>query len=137
MLRPIFDHWLVLIASTSALVVAYSYHPNSRTLADLYMKAPSSSTASTPTSGTPPLGATNRTSFKPKPGQIGGFAQPRYSNRVPERTLWSYIVQIANATKAIHDAGMPVRILEASKILVTGKNRYGGSWVPRLSRVLT
>lgn len=45
------------------------------------------------------------------------------SMRVPERTIWSYIVQIANAVKIIHDAGLAVRYLDASKIILTGKNR--------------
>ncbi|TPX72081.1 hypothetical protein CcCBS67573_g05911 [Chytriomyces confervae] len=42
---------------------------------------------------------------------------------VPERSLWSYIVQISSAIKALHSAGLAARILEPSKILVTGKNR--------------
>jgi PAB-dependent poly(A)-specific ribonuclease subunit 3 len=107
-----------------ALVVSYAYHPNSQTLADLYLKNPASSSASTPTAGTPPpIISGGRFKVKPNQGQIGAFNQPRYSHRVPERTLWSYVVQIANATKAVHDAGMAVRVLDASKILVTGKNR--------------
>lgn len=52
----------------------------------------------------------------------------RFSNRyssaiVPEPVLWGYIVQIANALKAIHSAGFAARILDASKILLTGENR--------------
>jgi hypothetical protein len=108
-----------------ALVVVYSYHPNSQTLAEVYLKGTNSS-ASTPTSSTPPpVPGGRQPHFKPKPGQIGAFAQPRYTNRIPERTLWSFIVQIANATKAVHDAGMAVRVLDSTKILVTGKNRCG------------
>jgi PAB-dependent poly(A)-specific ribonuclease subunit 3 len=43
---------------------------------------------------------------------------------IPERTLWSYIVQIAGAIRRIHEAGLAVRTLEPSKIIVTGKSRY-------------
>ncbi|KAL8639793.1 MAG: hypothetical protein Q9228_003210 [Teloschistes exilis] len=53
---------------------------------------------------------------------------PRYNNRfgpshVPEQTLWAYIVQIANGLKAIHSAGLAARVIDASKILLTGQNR--------------
>jgi PAB-dependent poly(A)-specific ribonuclease subunit 3 len=42
---------------------------------------------------------------------------------VPEAILWTYIVQIASALKAIHGNGLAARILDPSKILLTGKNR--------------
>jgi PAB-dependent poly(A)-specific ribonuclease subunit 3 len=42
---------------------------------------------------------------------------------VPERLLWSYVTQLANAIKAIHSSGLAARVIDASKILVTGKNR--------------
>jgi serine/threonine protein kinase len=40
-----------------------------------------------------------------------------------EKTIWSYTTQIASALKAIHFAGLACRILDPSKILITGKNR--------------
>lgn len=40
-----------------------------------------------------------------------------------ERVLWSYVVQIANAMKEVHDRGLAFRTLDVSKVLVTGKNR--------------
>ncbi|KAJ3197498.1 PAB-dependent poly(A)-specific ribonuclease subunit 3 [Irineochytrium annulatum] len=42
---------------------------------------------------------------------------------LPEKTLWSFIIQIASSLKAIHDSGLAVRTLEPTKILITGKNR--------------
>lgn len=42
---------------------------------------------------------------------------------IPERIIWSYVIQIANALKAVHTAGLAVRCLDATKILITGKNR--------------
>ena len=52
----------------------------------------------------------------------------RYTNRysathIPETVLWNYIVQIANGLKAIHSSGLAARVLDPSKVLVTGENR--------------
>jgi len=43
---------------------------------------------------------------------------------VPEAVLWSYISQICSALKVIHNTGLACRVIDASKILITGKNRY-------------
>lgn len=43
--------------------------------------------------------------------------------RVTEQVLWGYVLQIANALKTIHSAGLAARVLDATKILVTSKNR--------------
>lgn len=48
-----------------------------------------------------------------------------------ERILWSYVVQIANAMKEVHDQGLAFRMLDVSKVLVTGKNRYVSRWTKR------
>ena len=52
----------------------------------------------------------------------------RFSNRVQDvrvndQVLWGYIIQIANALKTIHSAGLAARIVDPTKILVTSKNR--------------
>ena len=56
------------------------------------------------------------------------FPSTRFPNRaqvlpVTEQILWGYIVQIANALKAIHSAGLAARVIDLSKILLTDKNR--------------
>src|ERR1700721_2698282 len=80
--------------SISALVVAYAYHPNAQTLFDAYLK--------------------------PKPPTFHqGRLQPQVT-AIPEKTLWSYIVQIAGAVKQVHDAGCAMRMIDATKVLVTG-----------------
>ena len=43
--------------------------------------------------------------------------------QIQEHVLWVYIVQIANALKAIHTAGLAARILDPSKIILTSENR--------------
>lgn len=40
-----------------------------------------------------------------------------------EQELWSYIVQLASAVKAIHGAGLAARTITATKVLLTSKNR--------------
>ncbi|CDO70439.1 hypothetical protein BN946_scf184999.g80 [Trametes cinnabarina] len=82
----------------SSLVVVYDDHPNAQTLYEAHIKA--------------------------KPPQFQGGRLQAVSNRVSERTLWSYIIQIANAIRAVHEAGLAVRLIDVTKILVTGKNRH-------------
>jgi len=53
----------------------------------------------------------------------GNRFQNRHPAHIPEQVLWSYMTQIANALKAIHSNGLAARIIEPSKILLTGKNR--------------
>lgn len=86
------------LISSAALVVAYDFHPYSQTLSDLH--------------------------FKKNSYHNNGRS---HSERIPEATLWSYIYQIASAIKAIHDVGLAVRVVDASKILMTGKNRYASN----------
>ena len=37
--------------------------------------------------------------------------------------MWSYVVQITNALKAVHSAQLAVRVLEPTKVIVTDENR--------------
>ncbi|GAD98252.1 PAB-dependent poly(A)-specific ribonuclease subunit PAN3 [Paecilomyces variotii No. 5] len=54
---------------------------------------------------------------------VGNRFQNRQNAHIPEQVLWGYMTQIANALKAIHSNGLAARIIEPSKILLTGKNR--------------
>ena len=83
-----------------ALVVAYIYHPRAQTLHDIHLKPK----------------ATYQNNYS-------GHPQLPPLVAIPERTLWSYIIQIASAIKKVHEAGMAVRMIDATKILLTGKNR--------------
>lgn len=42
---------------------------------------------------------------------------------MPENMIWSYITQILSALNVIHGAGLAARLLEPSRILVTGQSR--------------
>jgi len=44
-------------------------------------------------------------------------------DQVSETVLWSYVTQLASALKTIHNGGLAARVLDTSKVLVTGKNR--------------
>jgi PAB-dependent poly(A)-specific ribonuclease subunit 3 len=82
---------------SKALVVVYNYHPNSQTLFDAHLKSKAQTFHH---------------------GRLQG-----QSTLIPERTIWSYVVQIASAIKTVHDAGQAVRMIDVTKILLTGKNR--------------
>ncbi|CAL1698104.1 unnamed protein product [Somion occarium] len=81
----------------ASLVVVYDYHPNSTTLSEVHVRS--------------------------KQPQATSGRGSRSQDRIPEQNLLSYIVQIASAVKAVHDAGLSLRIIDATKILITGKNR--------------
>jgi len=89
-------------------VVAYEYYPNAQTLFEMHIKQK------------PPLFQHGRLST--------------LSAALPEATLWSYMIQIASAIKAVHEAGLAVRMVDATKIMVTGKNRCALS--PRIRFIL-
>lgn len=77
----------------SSLIFVMDYHPMSKTLAEQHF-APS------------------------KMGRARNLPEP-----IQEIVLWTYLTQLASALKAIHSRGLAARIISASKILVTGKNR--------------
>jgi len=81
----------------NSLVVAYTYHSNAQTLFDAHIKP------------------------RP-PAFVQGRLQANLPH-VPERTMWSYIIQIAGAMKAAHDQGLPVRMIDVTKVIVSGRNR--------------
>ena len=89
----------LLCVSITALVVVYDYHPNAQTLYEAHLK--------------------------PKAPQYQNGRLQSQNTRLPERTIWTYVVQIASAMKAVHDAGFAMRIVDPTKVLLTGKNRYG------------
>lgn len=49
-------------------------------------------------------------------------AKPNNAPSITEQVMWSYLVQITNALKAIHDAGLAAKVIEASKVILTSEN---------------
>jgi PAB-dependent poly(A)-specific ribonuclease subunit 3 len=58
----------------------------------------------------------------PQPDRRTGRLQSKQM-QIPERTLWSYLCQLANVIRCIHQHGMAARCIEPSKVLRTSKNR--------------
>ena len=49
-------------------------------------------------------------------------SRPHSAPPITEQLMWSYLVQIANALKAIHDTGLAAKVIDASKVILTGEN---------------
>lgn len=48
----------------------------------------------------------------------------QHAGLLPESLIWAYIVQLSSALRTIHTAGLACRVMDPSKILITGKTRY-------------
>jgi len=48
---------------------------------------------------------------------------PVITDMLPENLLWAYIVQLSSVIRTIHSAGLSVRCLDPSKILLTSRTR--------------
>ncbi|KAL0156700.1 hypothetical protein M9458_047946, partial [Cirrhinus mrigala] len=47
----------------------------------------------------------------------------QHAGLLPESLIWAYIVQLSSALRTIHTAGLACRVMDPSKILITGKTR--------------
>ncbi|KAI8983560.1 hypothetical protein BDB01DRAFT_722793 [Pilobolus umbonatus] len=96
----------------SSLVFVYDYHPCSNTLFSTYLSP-----------------QTQAVFFNQQRSSHSNTVNGNSRRKISESILWSYITQIASAIKTIHSAGLAARTIDATKILVTGKNRLrlGGS----------
>lgn len=81
----------------SSLVFVTAFHPTAKTLAEHHQ-----------------LG------YHPLASRVQSRTPTQH---VPESTLWQYMVQIANALRSIHGAGLAARIIDPSKILLTGPDQ--------------
>lgn len=79
----------------SSLIFVMDYHPLAKTLAEQH--------------------------FQNSPARFSG---PRnQSPHIEESELWSYVVQIASALKAIHSERLAARVISPSKVILTSKRR--------------
>lgn len=84
----------------NSLIVSYDYHPCSVTLFDAHLKL--SLQTQRPNSA---------------------LSNNQSSTSISEKVLWSYISQIGSAIRVAHLAGLAIRLVDSTKILLTGKNR--------------
>lgn len=132
----------------AAIIFVYDFHPCSQTLYEAHL-SPSASLPpnpwSTPLSHHHPAAAvSSATGYGRRPvAPLGGAGGPGVgaggistgsggtSPALPERVLWSYVVQIASALKCVHNSGLAMRTIDVNRVLVTGKNRVrlGGAGV--------
>ncbi|CAO3565111.1 unnamed protein product [Mortierella alpina] len=82
-----------------SLVFVYDYHPCSKTLYDVHFGAQAQLASQV---------------------VVGGS---KSADVIHERVLWSYLIQLTSALKKIHSSGLAARLIDPTKILVTGKNR--------------
>ncbi|ETN46163.1 uncharacterized protein HMPREF1541_00347 [Cyphellophora europaea CBS 101466] len=79
----------------SSLIIVTDYHPLSKTLAEQHH-----------------LGQNRH--IRPRNTSL---------DQVSESTMWAYVTQIASGLKTIHNSGLAARVIDTTKLLVTGKNR--------------
>ncbi|KAF8316433.1 hypothetical protein DL93DRAFT_2078204 [Clavulina sp. PMI_390] len=122
-----------------SLVFVYDYYPSAQTLYSTHLAPPDPSvlaalhsahahSQSSPQSSRQRhyrknnngRGAGSSSSLN-LPGNGLGVGEP--AGPIEEKTLWSYVVQIVSAMKEAHDKGLALRVLDATKVLVVGKNR--------------
>uniref|UniRef100_A0A8C9RVK1 PAN2-PAN3 deadenylation complex subunit PAN3 n=1 Tax=Scleropages formosus TaxID=113540 RepID=A0A8C9RVK1_SCLFO len=65
-------------------------------------------------------------SYFPKRKWVGQHEPPpprQHAGLLPESLIWAYIVQLSSALRTIHTAGLACRVMDPTKILITGKTR--------------
>ncbi|KXN85914.1 PAB-dependent poly(A)-specific ribonuclease subunit PAN3 [Leucoagaricus sp. SymC.cos] len=116
---PVREAFTTKAFNDNSLVVRYGYYPNAQTLYDVHFKNTSINLPNTTTTIiSMPTSTPHKQRFNTQPQP-----SPDPSQIIPERTLWSYIVQLASAIKKVHDLGTPVRMIDPTKILITSSNR--------------
>uniref|UniRef100_A0A4W3IFD1 PAN2-PAN3 deadenylation complex subunit PAN3 n=2 Tax=Callorhinchus milii TaxID=7868 RepID=A0A4W3IFD1_CALMI len=90
-----------------SLVFAYDFHAGSETMMSRHFNDPSADAYFT----------------KRKWGQHDGPLPRQHAGLLPESLIWAYIVQLSSALRTIHTAGLACRVMDPTKILITGKTR--------------
>ncbi|XP_048453885.1 PAN2-PAN3 deadenylation complex subunit pan3 [Rhincodon typus] len=90
-----------------SLVFAYDFHAGAETMMTKHFNDPSADAYFT----------------KRKWGQHDGPLPRQHAGLLPESLIWAYIVQLSSALRTIHTAGLACRVMDPTKILITGKTR--------------
>ncbi|XP_075707788.1 PAN2-PAN3 deadenylation complex subunit PAN3 isoform X2 [Rhinoderma darwinii] len=90
-----------------SLVFAYDFHAGAETMMSRHFNDPSADAYFT----------------KRKWGQHDGPLPRQHAGLLPESLIWAYIVQLSSALRTIHTGGLACRVMDPTKILITGKTR--------------
>uniref|UniRef100_A0A673HZG8 PAB-dependent poly(A)-specific ribonuclease subunit PAN3-like n=1 Tax=Sinocyclocheilus rhinocerous TaxID=307959 RepID=A0A673HZG8_9TELE len=90
-----------------ALVFSYDFHAGAETMFSRHFNDPAADSYFT----------------KRKWGQHELPPPRQHVGLLPESLIWAYIVQLSSALRTIHTAGLACRVMDPSKILITGKTR--------------
>ncbi|XP_071467687.1 PAN2-PAN3 deadenylation complex subunit PAN3 isoform X7 [Marmota flaviventris] len=93
--------------SEPSLVFAYDFHAGGETMMSRHFNDPNADSYFT----------------KRKWGQHDGPLPRQHAGLLPESLIWAYIVQLSSALRTIHTAGLACRVMDPTKILITGKTR--------------
>uniref|UniRef100_A0A667XQB2 PAN2-PAN3 deadenylation complex subunit PAN3 n=1 Tax=Myripristis murdjan TaxID=586833 RepID=A0A667XQB2_9TELE len=90
-----------------SLVFSYDFHAGAETMFNRHFNDPTADSYFT----------------KRKWGQHEPPPPRQHAGLLPESLIWAYIVQLSSALRTIHTAGLACRVMDPSKILITGKTR--------------
>ncbi|KAF7213893.1 PAN2-PAN3 deadenylation complex subunit PAN3 isoform X1 [Nothobranchius furzeri] len=90
-----------------SLVFSYDFHAGAETMFSRHFNDPAADSYFT----------------KRKWGQHEPPPPRQHAGLLPESLIWAYIVQLSSALRSIHTAGLACRVMDPSKILITGKTR--------------
>uniref|UniRef100_A0A4W5JPY3 PAN2-PAN3 deadenylation complex subunit PAN3 n=1 Tax=Hucho hucho TaxID=62062 RepID=A0A4W5JPY3_9TELE len=90
-----------------SLVFSYDFHAGAETMFNRHFNDPAADSYFT----------------KRKWGQHEPPPPRQHAGLLPESLIWAYIVQLSSALRTIHTAGLACRVMDPSKILITGKTR--------------
>nr|XP_015196878.1 PREDICTED: PAB-dependent poly(A)-specific ribonuclease subunit PAN3 isoform X1 [Lepisosteus oculatus] len=91
-----------------SLVFAYDFHAGAETMYSRHFNDPSADSYFTK---------------RKWAGQHDGPLPRQHAGLLPESLIWAYIVQLSSALRTIHTAGLACRVMDPTKILITGKTR--------------
>uniref|UniRef100_A0A8D0A3V6 PAN2-PAN3 deadenylation complex subunit PAN3 n=1 Tax=Sander lucioperca TaxID=283035 RepID=A0A8D0A3V6_SANLU len=90
-----------------SLVFSYDFHAGAETMFSRHFNDPAADSYFT----------------KRKWGQHEPPPPRQHAGLLPESLIWAYIVQLSSALRTIHTAGLACRVMDPSKIVITGKTR--------------
>ncbi|XP_040023466.2 PAN2-PAN3 deadenylation complex subunit PAN3 isoform X1 [Gasterosteus aculeatus] len=116
-----------------SLVFSYDFHAGAETMFGRHFSDPAADSYFTKRKWGELVYRHNEASITPdahlQPSASNTWGQhepppPRqHAGLLPESLIWAYIVQLSSALRTIHTAGLACRVMDPSKILITGKTR--------------